>query len=62
MKKPAIPQVPKLVEPRTRFDASIKETLEILTGLRGSEVKPLATTATTDDIIAKINELLRVLQ
>lgn len=62
MKKPAIPQVPKLQEPRDRFDSSVKETLEILTGRRGTPIADLATTATTAQIIAKINEILDVAQ
>jgi hypothetical protein len=62
VRKPGIPQVPRPQDPRDRFDVAIKETLEILTGRRGTPIKPLLTTATTAEIAAKINEILDVLQ
>jgi len=39
MTKPAIPQAPKPNDPRERFDTSVKETLEIITGRRGTPIK-----------------------
>ena len=62
MRKPAVPQVPRGTDPRDRFDAAVKETLEILAGRRGTPVKLLASTATTAEIIDKINEVLELLQ
>ena len=64
MRKPAIPQTPREGDKRERFDTALRETVEIITGRRGtaSKVAPLASTATTADVIAKVNELLDVLQ
>lgn len=62
MRKPAIPQVPRGTDPRDRFDAAVKETLEIVAGRRGTPIKPLLTTATTAEIAAKLNEVLELLQ
>lgn len=61
MKKPAIPTAPK--DPRrSRFDTSIKETLEIITGARGTRLEPLASNAGLSDVITKINELIDTMQ
>lgn len=62
MKKRSIPQVPKPGERRENFDAALKENLELIQGLRGSKVQPLASTATTAEIIEKINELIALVQ
>lgn len=59
----AIPRVPpgKDTE-RTRFDSAVKERLEVLSGVRGTEIKPLSNSATTEEIIATVNEMLSRLQ
>jgi hypothetical protein len=62
VKKPAIPQVPRAEQPRTAFDQATKETLEIITGRRGGAIQPLASGATTEEIVAKVNELIARLQ
>ena len=62
MKKPAIPQVPRPDQPRGGFDQAVKENLEILTGRRQGQVKPLVSTATSDEIIAKLNEIIERMQ
>lgn len=63
MKKPAIPQAPRDGGmQRAGFDGAVKETLEILTGRRGGKVQPLPETASTDDIIAKVNEIIDRMQ
>lgn len=63
MKKPGIPPVPKVDEDRVRFDGAVKESLETIMGRRGGPIKPLdPLTATLDEVIAKINEMLDVLQ
>lgn len=62
MSKRAVPQVPKPGEPRQQFDAALKENLEILQGVRGGSIKPLASTATTAEIIAAINAIIAKLQ
>lgn len=62
MAKRAIPQVPKASEDRARFDQALAENLQILMGQRGGKIEPLAATATTAQIIAKINEIIDRLQ
>lgn len=55
-RKPAIPAVTP-----TNIGNSIgaiKETIEIITGARGGELAKLSTTATTADIITKINQIV----
>lgn len=63
MSKPIIPEVPRSGDiPRVRFDAAVKEYLEVLAGRRGTPPEALEDTASTADIIAKINELIDYLQ
>lgn len=63
MSKRAIPGVPGSDDrARQAFDAAVKENLEALSGLRSGQIKTLASTATTAEIIAKINELIVRLQ
>jgi len=58
MKKRAIPPPPI----GDRFSEAVKENLEVIMGQRVPAITELPTTATTADIIAKVNELLRRLQ
>jgi len=62
MAEPRKPSIPGPNEPG--FDAAVKETLEIVTGRRPNlaKVSKLASTATTADIINKVNEILDRLQ
>lgn len=60
-KKPGIPSTPK-TPGREQFDKTLKETLETITGARGTKIKPLAEDASLSDVIAKINEILELLQ
>jgi len=62
MKKPSIPDVPHGTSPRGAFDTALKETLESITGRRGGVITPLADTATTADIITKINDIIAKVQ
>lgn len=63
MKKRAIPSPPAdAAIDRRAFDSALKENLEILMGQRGGKVDTLPSTATTAQIIAKINELIGRLQ
>lgn len=62
MRKRAIPQAPKGQESRGRFDEAIKENLEIICGQRNSKVDLLPDNASNAEIIAKINELIALLQ
>ena len=60
--KRGIPRVPIGQQPRDKFDAAVKENLEFIMGQRGGRVEPLADTASTADIIAKVNEIIQRLQ
>lgn len=61
MRKPAIPSVPKDTG-REQFDKTVKECLESIMGRRGDSVKQLNADATNADLIAKINEIIVLLQ
>lgn len=60
--KRAIPPVPKPGDRRDGFDQAVRENLEIITGRRGEKLQALATTASLDDVIAKVNEIIARLQ
>lgn len=63
MRKPSIPQVPRVSDDRGRFDSSLKESLEVMMGRRGTKLVALdTTTATTAQIAAKVNEIIEALQ
>ncbi|WP_275272287.1 MULTISPECIES: hypothetical protein [Limnobacter] len=62
MKKRAIPQVPKPEQSRQSFDVAVKESLEVIMGRRDSRISTLPSTATNAEIIAKVNELILLLQ
>ena len=63
MSKRAIPDVPRDGSAeRKRFDEAVKENLERMSGVRGGKVALLQGTATTAQIIAKINEIAERLQ
>ncbi|MFZ6813529.1 hypothetical protein ACO0K3_03610 [Undibacterium sp. Rencai35W] len=64
MPKRSIPNIPKssVGSDRYQFDVSLKETIEVIAGQRGERVKELSPTATNAQIIAKINELIALLQ
>ncbi len=48
--------------PRDKFDAAVKEDLEVIMGQRGGRVKDLPESASLADVIAKVNEILGKLQ
>ena len=58
-KKPGIPSIPTTAS-RELFPIlmSMKENIELLTGIRGGNISPLTATASTDDIVAKVNEVI----
>lgn len=64
MSKPVIPVVPVSAAEhgRARFDATLKESIESLTGVRGGRLTELDSSASLDDVIAKVNEIIRRLQ
>lgn len=59
-----IPRVPPTDNPEQRaFDESVKERLEVISGLRGGKVAQLdPETATAAQCAVKINEILSLLQ
>lgn len=58
MKKPSIPYGNSAEAVK-----AMKENIEVITGKRaGTKIKPLSSDATLSDVIAKINEILEVLQ
>ena len=59
MKKPAIPSVMGVADPVARnLLSALKENVELMNGVRGEEIKTLATNATLSDCISKINEII----
>lgn len=64
MSKRSIPPVPKSAAEHGRlpFDLALKEVVEQIAGRRGDQIEPLPATATTAQIIAKINEIITRLQ
>lgn len=63
MTKPAIKRVPPTDDNERRsFDGAVKETLEIICGRRGVPIKLLQSGASLEEVVAKINEVIRLLQ
>jgi hypothetical protein len=58
IKKPGIPTVPNKDIETYNVLSTLKETVEILTGVRGGTIDPLASNASTAQIISKINEII----
>lgn len=54
--------VPHPTANQIEINRAVKENLESLAGLRGEKLRPLPATATTDEIIAKINEIIERVQ
>lgn len=61
MKKRSIPAIPNSELALYNVLASLKENVELLTGVRGGALTeiPRNGTATIDDCVAKINEIVR---
>lgn len=58
-----IPRVPPSDDgDRMAFDTAVKERLELIFGVRGGRIQPLKRGATTDEIVEKVNEILKLLQ
>lgn len=54
--------VPQATANQTEINRSVKENLEMLVGLRGNRIALLSDSATTAEIIAKINEIIEARQ
>lgn len=57
-KKPAIPAVNFSDATVSQAISALKENVEIITGARGGEISSLADSATTTEIVSKINEII----
>jgi len=58
VKKPGIPPTPLVMGEMAQFLDALKTHLEMLGGVRGGVIEPLATDATLADVIAKVNQLV----
>ncbi len=61
MKKPAIPAIPIDALDKDILNP-LKEAVEIITGHRGEKLTLLASTASLDDVIARVNKIIATLQ
>jgi hypothetical protein len=62
MKRPSIPALTQFPPTDPAVYSSIKENIEIITGRRGTKIAKLKDTASTADIINKVNEIVDLLQ
>lgn len=63
MSKRIIPSVPKSADQaRIKFDEVVRENLQVITGQRVAPITELLSTASLDDVILKVNELIQRLQ
>lgn len=62
VKKPGIPSIPRNDPARISFDKAVKERLEIIGGDRGDIIQPLSLDASLPQAIAKLNEIIALLQ
>lgn len=62
MTRRQIPQVPSPNQPRRAFDVALKENLEVISGVRGATIELLDDSASTQEIIDKINAIINKLQ
>jgi len=58
VKKPGIPPTPLVMGEMGQFLDALKTHLEMLGGVRGGVIEPLATDATLVDVITKVNQLV----
>lgn len=62
-KRKPLPAVPQGTDEQQRFDAAVKQRLQLFSGELGGQVALLDTsTATAADCASKINELIKLLQ
>lgn len=63
MRRPSIPDVPPTFLPSQRdWLHRIKENIEITGGRRGGRIDALPDGSSLEDVVAKINEILRTMQ
>lgn len=58
MRKPQIPAVPNVEPALTSVLRAIKDNIEIFSGVRSGKIQTLSTSATTAEIISKVNEII----
>lgn len=56
--KPSIPSTQMIGGEQGRILSAMKESLELITGARGKEIKILTPNATDAEVISKINEII----
>ena len=57
-KKPGIPAIPQVSLELQTMLQSMKENIELITGVRGGNIASLSSTATLSETITKVNELI----
>jgi hypothetical protein len=57
-RKPGIPAIPVVSQELQTVLQSLKENIELITGVRGGNIATLATTASLSDTITKVNEII----
>lgn len=57
-KKPGIPAIPQVSLELQTMLQSMKENIELITGVRGGNIGSLSSTATLSETITKVNELI----
>jgi hypothetical protein len=55
---PALPDVPPTEPPLHQFLLNVKENIELLTGRRGDTLTELDSSATLDDVIEALNQVI----
>lgn len=58
MRKPAIPSVPNTDAALYNVLTSLKESVEVFTGVRGGQIRQLSSGASLADVINKVNEIV----
>lgn len=57
-RKPPVPDVPTGAQALVSILSALKINVELLTGVRGGPIRTLPPTASLDDVISKVNELI----
>jgi hypothetical protein len=58
IKKPGIPGMQGVEPAMARILNSIKENIELITGVRGAPISQLDSDATLEDVISRLNQLI----
>jgi hypothetical protein len=58
MRKPAIPAVPNTETSLYNVLTTLKESVEVFTGVRGGQIRQLSSGASLPEVVAKVNEII----